>query len=431
MRAIYLMARREYLSYVATWGFWLSLLSVPMFMLVGGMLPVLIQQSEPTRHYVVIDHTGHELAQAIVSEVSAAGLGDRFVLVDPPGDTIDDLRPYLLGEQSLEPDDESQALFAAVFLEPDDAAGIRIDYWSTNLTTMSLANQVEDAVQAHLRNARLGELGISPQVLAAVNAIDPRANALNPERSGEAAAVSEADRVPFYVGVAMAFGLWVIVFSVTNMLLTAMIEEKGNKILETLLATARYHEILIGKLAGLAAVSATLLLAWGSMGSGGMLAIQALNQSADLPVSDILNALFDPGLLLPALGYFVIGYLMFGTMYLAIGSLCDTLQEAQSLMSPIFLIMFIPLFIVMSTVESPDSGFVQAASWFPFWTPFLMMARLQTDPSMFELVGTTIVMLVTAVAVISLASYVFRQGSLGRANASSVKKLFSRKKASA
>ena len=51
MRAIYLIARREYLSYVATWGFWLSLLSVPLFMVLGGSIPFLVESSQPTRYY--------------------------------------------------------------------------------------------------------------------------------------------------------------------------------------------------------------------------------------------------------------------------------------------------------------------------------------------------------------------------------------------
>jgi len=79
--------------------------------------------------------------------------------------------------------------------------------------------------------------------------------------------------------------------------------------------------------------------------------------------------------------------------------------------------------IIMATLENPDSLFLQYASWVPIWTPFLMMARLQTDPALIEMIATSVGMLLTAAAIISLASYVFRQGSMGRANASSIKRL--------
>ena len=484
MRSIYLIARREYLSYVATWGFWLSLLSVPMFMLIGGGLPALVENSQPTRYYAFIDDTGQDYVAAIERQfaegrrdqalemlrevasqmgqearlpaaeaalmaepgldgapdaLAALGLpvGDalsnldgRFVQIDPPARDAETLRPYLLGEQTIDTPEGPQPLYAAIILRSGGAYGVEIDYWSAHLTDGALRTRVERALRDYLRTERLTREGISQTILAEVNEIDPDARELNPERSGGDAEVRAAERIPFFVGIAMAFALWIVVFSVVNMLLTAMIEEKGNKILEVLLASARFHEILIGKLAGVAAVSATLLIFWGMLSIGGLFGVQAVASSADLPIAEIIAAILDPGLLLPALGYFIMGYLMFGTVFLAIGSLCDTLQEAQSLMSPIFLIMMIPLFIIVSSFDAPDSSFVQYASWVPFWTPFLMMARLPTDPPVIELITTTLLMIGTAVAVIGLAGFVFRQGALGRANADSAKKFlqFGKKK---
>ena len=482
MRAIYLMARREYLSYVATWGFWLSLAAMPFIMAIFIGISVLAENAQPTRYYTVLDETGigfdarilDELndgakeeaitalraaaefagraelmpeveaainaepglegfpealsALGVPSELSASQFQSNYVRVDPPASTIDGLRPYLLGEQMLEIDGEAHPLFAAVLYQRGGEYGITAEYWSTNRTSGGLRSSARDVSRDYIRSEALAEAGISEDVLEEIYAMSPDFSENTPERGRASAEVSFADRLPFIVGIVFSIGLWMMIFSVTNMLLTAMIEEKGNKILETLLATARYHEILIGKLAGLAAVSATFMLVWGGIGSGGLAGAQTLAAAADLPAADILSAVFDPGLLIPAIGYFAIGYLMYGTVYLAIGSLCDTLQEAQSLMSPMILVMMVPFVIIMATIENPDSPFLQYASWVPIWTPFLMMARLQTNPGMIELIGTTIGMLATATAIISLASYVFRQGSMGRANASSIKRLLSFKK---
>jgi ABC-2 type transport system permease protein len=477
MRAIYLMARREYLSYVATWGFWLSLLAMPFIMAVFIGISILAENAQPTRYYVVLDETGtgfealidEELndgakeeaiaalrgvaeaagradaipaieaainaepglegfpeavnALGVPVDISAAQFRSNYVRVDPPAGTIDGLRPYLLGEQTLSIDGEQHPLFAAVRFLPGGEYGITAEYWSTNRTSGGLRTSARDALRNHVRSNALADAGISEAVLGRIYAMSPGITENSPERGRESSEVNLADRLPFIVGIAFSIGLWMMIFSVTNMLLTAMIEEKGNKILETLLATARYHEILIGKLLGLAAVSATFMLVWGGIGSGGLAGLQAFAVAADLPAADILSAVFDPGLLIPAIGYFAVGYLMYGTVYLAIGSLCDTLQEAQSLMSPMILVMMVPFVIIMATIENPDSLFLQYASWVPIWTPFLMMARLQTDPALIEMIATSIGMLVTAAAIISLASYVFRQGSMGRANASSIKRL--------
>ena len=125
MRAIYLIARREFLSYVATWGFWLSLASMPLFMGLGIGIPILIESSQPTRYYVLVDETGGTLEQAVfegaeasriaaqeerVEEVAAyvgeipqveaalAGQtlendGGRYVSISPPSTDLEDLRP--------------------------------------------------------------------------------------------------------------------------------------------------------------------------------------------------------------------------------------------------------------------------------------------------------------------------------------------------
>ena len=452
MRAIYLIARREYLSYVATWGFWLSLASVPLFMILGGGLPVLIESSQPTRFYTLVDETGRyeaaifdrlgeaRMAQrAEVQEAVAEMMGedmaaqamaqqpdndDRFIPVPPPGRTIDALRPYLLGERLLDIAEPPQPLFAAIFIRDGPDGGVVMEYWSENLASSELRGDIRRALRDQMREDRLRQEGVAPDVLSIVEALNPDVTDLNPERGGAEAEVTIADRAPIFIGVAFAFVLWTVVFSVVNMLLTAMIEEKGNKVLESLLASARYHEILVGKLLGVAAVSFTLLLFWGALGTGMVVLGGQLLAQLDSELPAVLGAIADPGLILAALGYFVIGYLMFGSLFLAVGSLCETLQEAQTLMGPIFLIMMVPLFIVMVSAESPDSPVVQIASWVPFWTPFVMLARLPSEPAAIELLATTGVMIATAVIIIWGAGAVFRMGALNHANADTVKSWF-------
>lgn len=457
MRAIYLIARREFLSYVATWGFWLSLASVPMFMALGFGLPMLIENSQPTRYYALIDESGGELEAAVFAGLEAARaeqaeavremteelmgdlppqaqaamdaqmpqLGDnRYRRVDPGVSDLDSLRPYLLGERLVETSDGPQPLFAAILIRGSAEAGIEIDYWSTNLTDSNLRSDIRRALQAHMQDTRLLAEGVSPAILDAVEELRPFVRELNPERAAEQAEVTDAERIPVFVGIAVAFILWVIIFSVVNMLLSAMIEEKGNKVLEMMMASSRHHEILLGKLLGVAAVSATLLLFWVCLALGGGIAVQQAAATADLPAADVLAAVFNPGLLLPALGYFVIGYLMYGALFLSIGALCETLQDAQTLMSPMMLVMMVPLFLVMMALESPDSPILQFASWVPLWTPFIMLARLAQDPPLVELIATTVVMIAFAGFMIWGSGVMFRMGALNQANQDTVKNWF-------
>ncbi len=457
MRSIYLIARREYLSYVATWGFWLSLASVPMFMALGLGLPILIESSQPTRHYVLVDETGGELETAIAERLRATALARQAEALEAVGEmvgdnpqlqatleanmpdpdaeadfqrvhsfedtSIDALRPYLTGESLMMTEEGEQPLFAAIYLRRTGDA-IEMDYWSTNLTNSGLRSQIRRALSDYMRAGRLMQEGVSLEVLNAADGLRPEVRELNPERADTAAEVTSAERLPFFVAVAVAFGLWVIIFSVVNMLLTAMIEEKGNKVLEMMLSSARHHEILTGKLFGVAAVSFTLLLVWGSISMIGGALFQTAASAAGLPIADIMSSLLDPGLILPALGYFIIGYFVYGAVFLAIGSLCETLQDAQTLMSPIMLVMMVPLFLVTVALDSPDSPVIAIASWVPVWTPFLMLARLPQDPPMIEIIGSTALMIFTAIVVIWGAGRLFRMGALNQANQETVKNWF-------
>jgi ABC-2 type transport system permease protein len=455
MRAIYLIARREFLSYVATWGFWLSLASVPMFMALGIGMPILIENSQPTRYYVLVDETGGSLEAAIEAQAEAsraealerareaatAMFGDnpqiqaalastpqlsdeRYIRVDAGATDLDELRPYLTGGATLTSADGEHGLFAAIYLRRSASGDIEMDYWSANVSDSGLRSQIRNSLRDYMQTQYLIDAGVDRQLIETAEDLSPNVRELNPERTGDTAEVTAAERIPLVVSAMTAFGLWIIIFSVVNMLLTAMIEEKGNKVLEMMLASTRHHEILTGKLIGVAAVSATLLVVWGGMALLGTFGVQQVAASADLPIAEILAAVLDPGLLLPALGYFIIGYLMYGAVFLAIGSLCETLQDAQTLMSPMMLIMMVPLFLVMMAIDSPDSPIVAIASWVPLWTPFIMLARLPQDVGMFDIVGTTLAMIATAIFVIWGSGVLFRMGALNQANQDTVKGWF-------
>ena len=320
--------------------------------------------------------------------------------------------------------DGPQPLFAAIFLSEPVPGRVEMAYWSTNLTDRDLRRDIRDALRDYMQLRHLVENGVDPALIEAAEDLEPVVRELNPERTDEAAEVTESERLPIVMGVATAFGLWIVIFSVVNMLLTAMIEEKGNKVLEMMLASARHHEILTGKLLGVAAVSATLLIFWGGLASIGGLAIQQLMAAADIPAAEILAALFDPALLGPAIGYFIVGYLMYGAVFLAIGSLCETIQDAQTLMSPMMLVMMMPLFLVMMAIDAPDSPIVAIASWIPLWTPFIMLVRLPQDIGLIEVIGTTLGMIAMATGVIWGAGQLFRMGALNQANQDTVKNWF-------
>ncbi len=467
----YLIARREYLSYVATWGFWISLSIAPLFVAAGVIAPTLLERASPVRHVTVIAEEP-ALYEAVADELEArarasarrvlssylrtradedaqdvalrafdatpgapraalrAGLdaagenvdaafqvmpieAPKIVLVPSPEEDAEALRPYLMGERLTAAPGGPQPLDAAAVLRRNADGVVEADLWSTNLAFAQneFRTLIGGAARNFMRREALSGAGVAPDALIELEQLSPRINELTPEREGVSAQVTLADRLPYAVGFGLGISLWLVIFSVVNMLLTSTIEEKSNKILDMLLASARLHEILFGKLLGVAAVSFTLMAAWAFAGGG--LLLFAAGNGGGVPAA-VFQALADPGLLIPFAAYFVAGYILYGAIFAAIGSLCETNQEAQTLMSPIIVLLLVPMFVMPVAMRDPDSSVLAVISWIPLYTPFLMMLRLPADPPLYEVVGTAVLLIATTGFVLWAAGHVFRAGVVGR-----------------
>ena len=211
----------------------------------------------------------------------------------------------------------------------------------------------------------------------------------------------------------MAFLLWTLIFSVVNYLLMGTIEERSNKIFDTLLTSVKLPQLLAGKLIAVLAVSLTLMTFWGlggtavSLWAGSMLPGDAVSA-----ITSVAAAALKPAILLPALLSFVIGYLMYGSVFLALGSLCDTIQEAQTLMTPLLVLLMSPLLMFIIAIDDPASPVVQTVSWVPLFTPFLLILRMPTEPPLWEVAAQLVLMAAATAVILWLAAKVYRAGAV-------------------
>lgn len=468
MRSTYLVALRDYLGYVTAWGFWLGLLFTPVLLGVFMLAPSLAASSQPARYFAVIDHTGEfnealrgELerlataaARVSVDPIVAAqggssdaleafdaaienGLGPQqaleasggsniklprpdYVEIEPPATSIEGLRAYLTGETMLATPSGAQPLFA-VFIVSDD--GEEIQYWSENLQARGLLSLAE-AAEAKLAQTKVfGAANVNPQIIDDVREArrDVVQQKLREQASGAGTAITIADRAPFIVSIAMAFMLWFLIFSVINYLLMGTIEERSNKIFDSLLTSVKLPNLLAGKLLAVLALALTLMAFW-TIGSTaiGYFASQQLSPDAAENITVVLNAIADPWLILPAVISFVLGYLMYGSLFLALGSLCDTIQEAQTLMTPLIVLLMTPLFMLVFAINDAQSPIIEAMVWVPLFTPFLLILRMPTDPPLWEILAQLSLMAIMAALVLYLATRVYRAGAVHGAGVADV-----------
>jgi ABC-type Na+ efflux pump permease subunit len=209
---------------------------------------------------------------------------------------------------------------------------------------------------------------------------------------------------------AFVYALWVAVFTISQMLLTNTVEEKSNRIIEVLLSSVSPIELMAGKITGIAQTGLAIILAWVV---SFLVIIRVVPPLLGAPATiDFTVVTRDPVYLTSFVAYFVLGYLFFAALLVAIGAVCNTLKEAQNLMGPITILLIVPLFAMMPITRDPNGTLAKVLSFIPPFTPFVMMNRAAGPPALWEYAATTALMLVSIMFALWAAAKVFRIGVL-------------------
>ena len=192
---------------------------------------------------------------------------------------------------------------------------------------------------------------------------------------GATPVVTVAPQAPIDAGAAaskiarliMAVTLWLTLAGSLGMLLQAVVRERANRALETLLASAPAWQIVIGKLLGIGAVSLIILVGW--VGSG--IGITGF-ASGDGVVGAVGRAVADPALLaMSALGY-ALAYLLFGLATIAVGAGAADSASAQNHARPMFAVLLLIFFVAVSA-GTRGAMSIEGLACLPPFTPFLML----------------------------------------------------------
>ena len=169
--------------------------------------------------------------------------------------------------------------------------------------------------------------------------------------------------------------LFFLTLMLSTMVLSQLIEEKSNKVIEVIAAAIPIDAMFVGKLTAMLAASVLALLVW--MGSGALL-IQLVKHGgvATLPVP----AVGWPAFLALAVIYFAMNYLLFGAAFLMIGAQASTAREVQTMSLPATFAQLLIFGLASKAVGNPDSVMGIAGAVFPLSSPLTMLARAAQDP---------------------------------------------------
>lgn len=357
---------------------------------------------EPPRLFVRVD---------LPKEIDAGASADAV---------LSGLRPYLVGERQVDVGGGNGPLFAAVLIKPDGVDGATrwtgeeaIQYWSTNLAVNNLPDQIQSALNTETRRRLYATRGVDAATVREVEATWARLGTFDPAKAEGTETVSTADRIARFVPLAFVYLLWMSIFTVMQMLLNNTIEEKSIRIAEVLLSSVTAHEIMMGKLLGIAGIGVTMVGTW----LGTVLLGAHLYQG---PGADVIGpavvSISTSGLIPMFLLCFLLGYLIYAGLFLSIGAMCNDVKDAQSFQGPLLLIMMVPLLTMIAINRDPHGTLATILTWIPLYTPFTMMNRAAADPPAMELAGATLLMIATALLMLWSAGRIFRMAMLRAGN---------------
>ena len=204
-----------------------------------------------------------------------------------------------------------------------------------------------------------------------------------------------------------------------------MLEEKLNKLLEMMLASTRFSEIIFGKLLGVAGLTLTAMLPYILMGITGVIGYILFGPDKEVVAG--LIAAFSGKMIIFLIIFFILGYVLYGAFFIALGSLSSSMQDAQTLTTPIMFIMMAAVFVVPIGLNNPDSPIITIAMFIPFSAPFAAILSLPNDPPLWQLILSTLWLALWCVIVVAVAGRIFRFGMLSGAGVEVVTNWFKRK----
>ena len=286
----------------------------------------------------------------------------------------------------------------------------KITYYGRNVSDEITRKQIEDRLNRAVRRERLIASGVKEQDVEELS--KPIGMVTYPvnEKGEEGAEDSGAGFAMVFV---IAFLIYITVLLYGQVVLGAIVEEKETRIAEILFSSVRSSTLMLGKLVGVSLLALTQMGIWVlafallSAFGVGWLAAQGVNISnIGLPH---LPALFFVYFFL----FFLLGYFIFASIYVFIGSMVTTTQEGGQMAMPVVFLLVASLYMAFPVIRSPNSSFAFWVSMFPFFSPITMLVRIVSQtPPLWQILLSLAIGAVTVVLLLWLASRIYRVGIL-------------------
>ena len=410
---IWLILSSEFWRRVRSKAFILATLLVPIGFIVLAAAPALfgyLAEQTDERTVAVVDETG-QLADSLM----AVG-GDRITF-ERTDASVDSVRAAVRGGTY-----DGYLLLPASLLDGEGKA----TYYSMEGGGLTLRTQIDAMVDRVVQERRLASVGAEGPVLSIVRSdVDLSTRKLAEEEG----TTTDSSLALTAIGYAMAFIIYFAVFIYGQYVMQGVIEEKSNRVVEIVVSSVRPFELLMGKVLGIGAMGLVQMVTWAVLVVGGfsvagpVMALFLSPEDLGVPADASQAAMAEaagaslPTIPLDLVAWFVLfflgGFLLYASLFAAVGSAVEQQQDAQNLLLPVMAPLIVPILFLMFIIESPNATVSVVMSIIPFFSPILMVLRAAiTNVPVWQIGLAFGLLAATFVGMIWLAGRIYRIGIL-------------------
>ncbi len=414
MKNIILIAKREFFTQVKKKSFIILTLLTPLLIIVfGGVVSLMFQANETQMQISVIDKNG------LFKDRLKSDQNIRYVF------SSEETEKSLI--KALETTEEMNGVMIIPkkdIHELENSIEVLTNKNLSNEARKNIAGNISEIIKAEKINA----LGISTAQIEDLNkGVNLHVvNILEKEKKQDS----------FLVGVKSGLSIFLMycVFTFIMMygirVMRSVLEEKNNRVVEILISSVKPFELMMGKILGVTGVALVQFGVWVVMIFASVMTLGSSNVgmvSGVAEVQMVLSALsqINYGLILFVFViYFLLGYLFYSAMYAAIGSAVDNETETQQFTLFAILPMMLGFYGSITIMNNPDGPMSFWLSMIPFTSPIAMLARIPFDVPVWELVLSIVILLVSTLGMVFIASKIYRVGILMYGNKVTLKELW-------
>jgi ABC-2 type transport system permease protein len=283
----------------------------------------------------------------------------------------------------------------------------KISYYGRNVGDVLTREQIERRLNNAVRRQRLIEGGVKDQDVDALSKpVDLKTYPVN-EKGQEGAEDSGAGFAMVFI---IVFLIYITVLLYGQVVLGAIVEEKETRIAEILFSSVRPFHLMLGKLIGVSLMALTQLSIWVAAFAGvGLFLLPSLAASG----ANINIPHLPPMFFVYFFAFFLLGYFIYATIYVLVGSMVTTTQEGGQMAMPVVFLLMAGYILSFPILRAPNSSLAFWVSMVPFFSPITMMVRIVTQtPPFWQIALSFLIGCVTVVGLLWLASRIYRIGML-------------------